>query len=228
MERPEDSGDSAPKTNAELREVAINRMIQTAIRLIARDGASKLSLVDVGRESGYSHSLPNYYFKSKERLLREVYAYVVGRFRPKASSWAREHIPHRIRPGLENIDATIRAYLALVRIDPTGSRAMNVIWAESFSSMPSLLREVRPSNTQTLQFFEDEIRVGVRNGEIDPAVHPKALAMVIISALRGAVSQYLIDPDGVDLDLVANTLVHMLRNGVQSPTAPGASTPPRD
>lgn len=220
MQRPDDSGDSAPKTNAELREVAISRMIQTAIRLIARDGASKLSLVDVGRESGYSHSLPNYYFKSKQQLLREVYAFIVGRFRTRATSWAREHIHHRIRPGLENIDATIRAYLALVRVDPERSRAMNVIWAESFSSMPSLLQEVRPSNTRTLEFFEGEIRTGMRNGEIDPAVDAKALAMVIISALRGAVSQYLIDPDGVNLDLVADTMVSMLRKGVQSATPP--------
>ncbi len=156
MERPEDPGDT-PKTNAELREVAISRMIQTAIRLIARDGASKLSLVDVGRESGYSHSLPNYYFKTKEKLLLEVYAFIVGRFRTRATSWAREHIAGRITPGLLNIDATVRAYLALVRVDPQRSRAMNVIWAESFSSMPGLLKEVRPANARTLQFFEEQI-----------------------------------------------------------------------
>lgn len=206
-----------PKTNAELREVAISRMIQTAIRLIARDGASKLSLVDVGRESGYSHSLPNYYFKTKQKLLLEVYTFIVGRFRPNATNWAREHIQKRITPGLVNIEATIRAYLALVRVDPECSRAMNVIWAESFSSMPGLLEEVRPVNARTLQFFEGEVRIGIANGEIDPAVDPKSLAMVIVSALRGAVSQYLIDSDGVNLDKVADTLVALLING----------TPPR-
>jgi AcrR family transcriptional regulator len=214
MERPEDPGD-APKTNAELREVAISRMIQTAIRLIARNGASKLSLVDVGRESGYSHSLPNYYFKTKEKLLLEVYGFIVGRFRMRATSWAREHIPGRITPGLENLDATIRAYLALVRVDPERSRAMNVIWAESFSSMPGLLKEVQPANARTLLFFEEEIRMGIAKGEIDPAIDPKGLAMVIVSTLRGAVSQYLLDSDGVNLDIVADTLVAMLRKGVK-------------
>lgn len=219
MERLEDPGDQ-PKTNAELREVAISRMIQTAIRLIARDGASKLSLVDVGRESGYSHSLPNYYFKTKQKLLLEVYAFIVGRFRTRATAWAREHIAGRITPGLENIDATVRAYLALVRVDPERSRAMNVIWAESFSSMPGLLEEVRPANARTLLFFEEEIRIGIAKGEIDPSFDPKALAMVIVSTLRGAVSQYLLDSDGVNLDTVADTLVALLRKGVRPAPPP--------
>ena len=55
-----DAGDSPdrPRTNAELREEAISRMTLTAIRLIAEHGAAKLSLVDVGREAGFSHSCP--------------------------------------------------------------------------------------------------------------------------------------------------------------------------
>jgi AcrR family transcriptional regulator len=214
MERPEDLDDK-PRTNAELREVATGRMIQTAIRLIARDGASRLSLVDVGRESGYSHSLPNYYFKTKQKLLLEVYAYIVEDFTVRSSAWVRKHFPGRVTPGLVNIDAAIRSYLALVRVDPERSRAMNVIWAESFSSMPGLLEEVRPSNARTQLFFEEQIRVGVALGEIDPAIDPKALAVVIVSTLRGAVSQYLIDAKGVDLGAVADALAALLRKGVR-------------
>jgi len=219
MEHLEDLDDK-PKTNAELREVATSRMIQTAIRLIARTGASKLSLVDVGRESGYSHSLPNYYFKTKQKLLLEVYAYIVEDFAIRAAAWMRKHFPGRVTPGLVNIDATIRSYLALVHVNPERSRAMNVIWAESFSSMPGLLEEVRPSNARTQLFFEEQIRVGIAMGEIDPAINPKTLAVVIVSSLRGAVSQYLIDSKGVDLDAVANTLVALLHGYVRKSAQP--------
>lgn len=221
MEPIEETGDPSPKTNAELREVAISRMIQTAIRLIAKNGASKLSLVDVGRESGYSHSLPNYYFKTKEKLLLEVYEFMANQFHVRAAAWALEHIHHRIYPGLGSIDATIRAYLALVRIEPERSRAINVIWAESFSSMPGLLKEVQPSNARTLQFFEHEIRIAIDKGEIDRTVDPSALAVVLVSTLRGAVSQYLIDSDTVNLDTVVDTLISMLRKGV-APSSPRA------
>jgi AcrR family transcriptional regulator len=213
MESLDESSEPGPKTNAELREVAISRMIQTAIRLLAKHGAAKLSLVDVGRESGYSHSLPNYYFNTKEQLLLEVYSFITARFRTRATAWAREHIKHRIHPGLSNVDATIRAYLALVRVEPERSRAMNVIWAESFSSMPGLLKQVRPANARTLEFFEREIEFAIGKGEMDAAIDPKALSMVIVSTLRGAVSQYLLDPEGVQLDTVADTLVTMLRKG---------------
>ncbi len=88
-----------PRTNAELREEATSRMIDTAIRLVAERGATRLSLVDVGRESGYSHSLPNYYFKTKKRLLVEVYARIVANFQQRAKVWAKAHARTPLRPG---------------------------------------------------------------------------------------------------------------------------------
>ena len=78
-----DDGAHRSRTNAELRDEAIGRMTTTAMRLVAARGAARLSLVDVGRESGYSHSLPNYYFGSKKGLLLHVYRYIVHNARDK-------------------------------------------------------------------------------------------------------------------------------------------------
>lgn len=222
MEGPEDPGDISPKTNAELREIATSKMIQTAIHLIARNGAAKLSLVDVGREAGYSHSLPNYYFKTKQKLLLEVNAFIAVHFRKRVDAWALEHMPQPIKPGLASIEATLRGYLTMVRVDPERSRVMNVIWAEAFSSMPGLLVDVRPLNARALRYFEGELRNAIANGEIDPAANTRAIAMTIVSTLRGAASQYLIDPDCVDLTLVGDTVMGMLQN-VATPVPPPAA-----
>lgn len=220
MESTDDSSPFGPKTNAELREVAIDRMIQTAIRLIAKNGASKLSLVDVGRESGYSHSLPNYYFKSKDRLLKEVFSFIVVRFKKKVTTWARENSKHRIRPGLSNLDASIRAFLAMQSMDQESSRAMYVLRAESFSAMPGLLEDVRTETTETLKFIEEQISIGINRGEIDAGIDAKSLALVILSTVRGAASQYLIDPENVDPHAIADTLIKALLGGIRNRAKP--------
>ena len=201
----------------ELREEATGRMVETAIRLIARHGASKLSLVDVGRESGYSHSLPNYYFKTKARLLLEVYDFIIGRFKKSAQAWNRNRLGRHPRPGLENIEATIHAYLGLASAEPTRSRALNVLWAESFSSMPELLEEVRPSNASTLSFLEDQLRIGIRRGEIRADIDVESMAVILIALLRGTVSQSLIEPGRVDLARVCEAVLGLLRQGVAVP-----------
>lgn len=214
MSLPADPVESEAKTNAELREAAMCRMIDTAIRLIAKHGAAKLSLVDVGRESGYSHSLPNYYFKSKKRLLAEVFDHILTGFRARAQEWAKTHNPVRVRPGLSNIEATIRAYVGLASEDAVRSRAMHVLWAESFSSMPELQPLARPFNERSVQFFSEQIRFGIERGEIRADVDPQALGVLLLALLRGLVSQALIDPDAFDLEQTGEMAIRVLSQGI--------------
>lgn len=214
---------AAPRTNAELREEAITRMIQTSIEMVASRGASRLSLVDVGREAGYSHSLPNYYFKNKTRLLTEVYAFILRHARVRIRNWVKTEEPGRIRPGLQNVLATIRAYLALIRNDPAGSRAMHIILAESMSSMPELLPAVRPHNRQLLEFFEAELRTAVQRGEVDPDIDIASMSMLIAALLRGSMAQYMIDPEKVDLERLGDTLTKLLCRGMAVPATQDAA-----
>src|SRR5690606_32663532 len=65
------------RTNLELREEATDRMVKAAIELVAEKGASRLTLAEVGRRAGYSHTLPNYYFKNKTNLLSLVYSNII-------------------------------------------------------------------------------------------------------------------------------------------------------
>jgi AcrR family transcriptional regulator len=215
-----------PRTNAELREEAMGRMVQTTISMIAERGASRLSLVDVGRDAGYSHSLPNYYFKSKTRLLTEVYAFIVDRAKGRIRDWAKANTPERIRPGLQNVLATVRAYLGLIRIDATGSRAMHIVLSESISSMPELLQAVKPHNRQLLDFFEAELRTAIQRGEIDASIDVQSMALLIAALLRGTVAQYMVDPERVDLDQLAATLTLLLSRGTAVQRTGGTAQPP--
>lgn len=222
---PEDA--RRPRTNAELRDEAIARMLQTAIRLIAERGATRLSLVDVGREAGYSHSLPNYYFGSKAGLLRQVYAHIIGGARPRIRDWARRHHPERIRPGLGNIRATVLAYLGLIGDDPTGARAMHVLWSESISSMPELVDAVQPWNRLFVEFFDQQLRVGIARGEVTPELDVESVAILLAAVLRGAVAQMLADPQQVDIERLATAAARLIERGV-APTRQQEATGPAD
>ncbi len=201
--------------NAELREESMQRILDTAIRHIAARGASKLSLIDVGRDSGYSHSLPTYYFKTKRQLVLEVCRLIIGAFPRRSGSWIQERTGMRPRPGLETVEATIRAYLALSSGDRSPRmRALHVLWAESCSSMPELLEVVRPFNDRSIKAIAEQLRIGVRQGEIAPSVDVEALALVLLGMLRGALAQYLLDPEHVDMERVADAMVALLRRGV--------------
>lgn len=206
----QDEGPRRPRTNAELRDEAIQRMMETSIRLIAERGAARLSLVDVGRESGYSHSLPNYYFRSKRGLLMQVCAFIIERANERIPRWARAHAIEPIRPGLSNVKATIRAYLGLTQDNPSTSRVLHVLWSEAVSSLPELLEAVRPRNRQSVEFFRAELQTAIRRGEIDPDTDVDMLALLIMSALRGSVAQYMADPDRVDLIRVSEALVTLV------------------
>jgi len=216
----------APRTNAELRDESIRRMTETAIRLVAARGAAKLSLVDVGRESGFSHSLPNYYFGSKKGLLVHVYEFIVQGVSGKIVRWWQKRGFGKIRRGLPNIRATIRGYLGLVDDDPTPSRAWHVLWSESISSMPELLEVVRPMNRRFVDFFERELRVAIELGEADPGVDVEALSLLVAASLRGAIAQYMVDPQRVNLPRIADALIALLDRGVATQTNIHRGSPP--
>ncbi len=206
-----------PRTNAEYRDEAIGRMMEAAIRLIAERGASKLSLVDVGREAGYSHSLPNYYFKSKKQMLLDLYTFIIDGARGRFREWTRVHFPERLRPGLSNVQGTIRGYLWLVQTDLPSTRAMNILASEAICSMPELLEVVQPNNRAFMDFFQYQLRTGIRRGEIDPSIDVEAITLLIVATLRGATAQYMADPRNVNLQKLADTMVDLLNRSIVLP-----------
>lgn len=204
------------RTNLELREEATARMLKATIELVAEKGASRLTLAEVGRKAGYSHTLPNYYFKNKATLLTLVYANIISRFRDYMGRWTKSRPTAERKAGFASFLTLVKGYLEGARTDSPRARATHVLWAESFSSMPELLDEVRRNNQDTIVTIAAHIRTGIERGEIRPDVDADALALVVIGALRGIVSQRLIDPASTDMDRVAHTLVDLLAHGLQA------------
>lgn len=210
------------RTNHELREEAKARMVKATIELIAEKGASRLTLAEVGRKAGYSHTLPNYYFKNKTNLLLLVYADITARFRDHMKSWTRTRPTPQRKAGLASLLTLVRGYIEGTKMSSPRARATHALLGESFSAMPELLGEVRQSNDESRSTIADYIRAGIERGEIREGVDADALAIIVIGTLRGAVSQKLIDSDNTDMDRIASTLVDLLQHGLQTPAEQNA------
>ncbi len=144
----------------------------------------------------------------------EVYRHLVLSFQSRSRAWIKARFPGRVRSGMENLEAIVRAYLGLAGQNSTRPRAMHLMWAESFSSVPELREEVRALNARSLAGIAEQLHAGIRRGEIDPDVDVESLAIAILGLLRGATAQYLLEPETVDIERLSNTIVAMLRGGI--------------
>jgi hypothetical protein len=68
------------RTQAERTATANRRMLRAARRLIARQGYTKTTLAQVGKEAGYTGGLVSHHFGSKGGLLRELVGRITQRF----------------------------------------------------------------------------------------------------------------------------------------------------
>lgn len=209
----------APRTQGQRRDAARARMLAAAMQLISQGGAARLNLVDVGREAGYSHALPHYHFKNKVGLLLAVYHHISDTAGARVKAWLRRRRKAPVPPGLDTIEASIRAYLGLAAGDPTPSRVMNVLWSESASSIPELADTVRATSRSYLAQHEDQLRQAIARGEVDPAVDVASMAVLVLALQRGLAFQQLLDPSGVDLGRVADVAVSLVRRGLAHPDA---------
>ncbi len=53
-------------------ELSASQIVQSAIRVLARQGYARTSLLDIAREAGMSKGAVHYHFPSKESLIQEV------------------------------------------------------------------------------------------------------------------------------------------------------------
>ena len=76
----QENGGARRRTQAERTATAHRRMIRAAVRLIARQGYTRTTLAQVGKEAGYTGGLVSHHFGSKEGLARALVERAAGRF----------------------------------------------------------------------------------------------------------------------------------------------------
>jgi AcrR family transcriptional regulator len=185
-------------TQAERRAISDRRMLDAALRLIARQGSNRTTLAEIGETAGYTYGLVTNRFGSKAGLVKAVTRYV-------QSNFARRALPEAGNlSGIEALKIIIDAYLN--KVDSVGRRALYVLIGEALGPV----HEIRPDIAQADESFrknlERHIERGIASGDIRPELDPARQAALLVATLRGISLQLLINPAAVDLKAVSRDL----------------------
>jgi AcrR family transcriptional regulator len=193
------------RTHAERRREAETKIVQAAFDIVARRGVDQLTLAEAGEEAGYSRALPAHYFDNREALLAAVAEHAVKNYRRRLSE---RNVAEG--EGAESLLATIAFYLDDSRGWPKKLRAFYEIMNAALR-WPSIADVVARLNQEWIDRVATQIRAAQRRGDIRADIDPVAEAVAISGAMRGIMSQWLVEPDAIDLDAVRDTYIAGLR-----------------
>jgi AcrR family transcriptional regulator len=189
----------------ERSDMSTKRLLQAAVDLIAEQGYERSTLVEIGERAGYSRGLVTGRFGSKENLLwhllerhfvqwsEEVLDVDLDRL---SAPEALEHVLDRTRENVRNV--------------PTHMRALYLILFESLVLAPEIRERVAGMHRQHRLRIQRIIQRGIDEGTIAASVEPEALASVWVGAFRGIAFQWLLDPDGFDLDMALTCMARSI------------------
>ena len=182
-------------TQAERSALSEDRLMQAALRLIAERGYERTSLQAIGEAAGYSRGLVSHRFGSKEGLLWALFERTFG-------AWAARRLMPRIdgQVGVAALRATVDASRAAMRSAPQQIRAFYALLFQSLGPLDVLHPKVAAFHRRQRRAVAAWIAAGIAEGTIRRDVDADRAAALFMSMLRGAAFQWLIDPRGVDLD----------------------------
>ncbi len=194
------------RTQAERTATAWRRMIRAATRLIARQGYTKTTLAQVGKEAGYTGGLVSHHFGSKEGLLRELVGRITGRFYQDQIGPATEG-----KHGIEALCVLADTYFGELIVREERMRALYVLMGEALGPVSEINEVFAELNRGFRMNAVRVIEEGMERGEIRPDLDPDAEAGLFVGMLRGIALQWMADPGCFDLDAVGTSMKDALR-----------------
>jgi AcrR family transcriptional regulator len=195
------------RTQAERRDDAERRILVAAAELVGEQGFEALTLAQVGDRAGCSRGLPSHYFRTKEDLLSALGTFIVELFVERRRQSAKG------LTGFEALTASIRYYLQPPKQNAKTVRAFHTVLAGAIH-IPVLAVTVARLNKEARAEIAARLREGIDAGAVRPDIDPEIEATLILATLRGAVAQWLMDPEGVDLLRMADRFLASLQKGL--------------
>jgi AcrR family transcriptional regulator len=191
------------RSQAERRDEAEQRLLAAAVQLVAERGLERITLADVGQAAGYSRGLPAHYFGGKSGMVVTLAAHLIEGF-GRALDRVERH-----GPGLPRLLGTVAFYFDSARKDPLRTRALFVLMGDGLSN--GLIRDrLGDLNARSATAFEVNLAAAMAAGEARAGIDARSMGVLILAALRGAVGQWLLAPDDIDLDAVRDAFVDAL------------------
>jgi len=180
--------------------VSSQQIIDAAIRVLARQGYAKTSLLEIAKEAGMSKGALHYHYPTKEALIHAVLETACNAVQTRTmQAWSPSDNPFAaLRKSLEELWATRaeRSDEALVVAD---------LLALSLSD-----ESLRPKLAEFYELGAEQIRTYLEQNLIslglEPRISLEILPRIVIGLLDGLVMQAFVDPDAMSPDEVVDAV----------------------
>jgi AcrR family transcriptional regulator len=180
------------RTQPERVAESARRLLEAAIELIAENGYEGTSAAEISRRAGYSRTMVQARYGSKEALLDAVMRSEYEELIEAPSEPGT--------PGLDQVLGRIDTLRQLVAEDPRFVRALFVLSFEAVGRATAL----RPRMAGWLERLEaglvDSLATGQRDGSVSPDIEPPPAAREIIAMGIGIAYRWTLMPDTVDFE----------------------------
>ncbi|HEX4242002.1 MAG TPA: hypothetical protein VHZ53_11370 [Steroidobacteraceae bacterium] len=173
---------------SERTELSDQRMIDTAIRILLRQGISGLRMTEVGLQAGYSRGLAAMRFGTVGGLLRRVARHLTERWLEAVNEAVGD------KKGLAAIHAVIDAQERLLAPPASAYHVQFLILSHSMD--PGTVDRIHANRVLAAQHRDLArwIREGIRAGEVRGDIEPAAEAQSILGSMIGITYRSLMDP----------------------------------
>lgn len=196
-----------PVTAEKRVEVSTRRLLEAATELIGERGYEHTTLIAIGRRAGYSHGLVTQRFGSKEGLLHALVQRLIG-------DWAVVRLDPRIgdRSSMDGVTIMLEEIRDSMARDPATVRALYALMFEAVR-IPTLYDDMVSLHRSLRGRVAEAVAGAMSGGRVREGADPAAVARLVVSALRGASYQWLLDPEFPLHDTITD-LVGAIRHDV--------------
>jgi len=186
---------SSRRTQAERTKASDKAIYKAAIKLIAKDGSTNMSLAKLGTQAGFSGALVSYRFGSKSNMLKAVADRIL-------ELWERRVL----KPALLNESALVdlkmfcKLYLQSVETKSDLILAQYRLMNDSYSTHKELKRRFSNFDIRARAAIVELLEKGKASGEIKASIDVDGFSILFIGMLRGTAMQYFLNEKNVDLN----------------------------
>jgi AcrR family transcriptional regulator len=198
------------RSQAQRRDESQTRILEAALDLLIEKGFDRFSLSDVGKRAQCSHELANFYFESKDGLLKALAKHIIRNISDEllmieVDGNGFERLAKRILYTAEISERDDRGFTAYLRI--AGEAPFSEHLAELY----------RDRRRQTIDIFKQSITAGIASGDIRRSTDRDLVAQVCYDFVRGHVDRRLLDRNGGDakeMTGIVHAFIDMLRGQI--------------
>lgn len=202
-------GPALPKVSDSYHQARRDQILAAAEVCFARKGLRETTMQDIASEAGVSYGVLYNYFPSKHDLFRAAWETAQASREARFREAARQG--DAVAVLAEAVRLALQRWSDLASTDGLHMRLQVLAEAVHDEGFHSLVRE---GLDVYWCLFAEIVRRGQRDGEIDPALDPRAVAYLLFALQEGFTDQKAIVPE-LDIDayqqLVALVLERTLR-----------------